>query len=330
MSTSTLIIGHGLSGCVLAMTFYRYNIPFRLTGASHPDEASMVSSGLINPVTGRKYVKSWLIDEYTDAAIDFYTYTESLLGKKYFLPVDIIRFITNEEARLAWEKRLKDPEYHRYVSNKRYEALDRTGKSYGVVTGGYKLDVQHWINDVRKFLATQDLITITDHLITGPNNSYDRTIYATGAVGELASTGLIPNKGEALIVRLPDWHLPGIVKEDVFFVPLGYDDLFWVGSYYEPWSEVSGPTAEGKKMIIQAIKKAYTGSMVIVDHLAGVRPTVIDRRPIIGLYPGKENRYLFNGMGTKGTSLAPYWADKLLAYLEKGEILPEIVSPSRF
>ncbi len=290
----------------------------------------MVSSGLINPVTGRKYVKSWMIDEYTDAAIDFYGYTESLLGKKYFLPVDIIRFISNEEARLAWEKRLKDPEYHRYISNKRYEALDRTGKSYGVVTGGYKLDVQHWIRDVHKFFTNQGLLTFTDELITSPDVDYDRVIYATGAVGASVSSGLIPNKGEALIVRLPEWNLPGIIKEDVFFVPLGYDDLLWVGSYYEPWSEVSGPTSEGKEMILQAIKKAYSGSMVIVDHLAGVRPTVIDRRPIIGPYPEKADSYLFNGMGTKGTSLAPYWADKLMAYIEKSGILPEIVSPSRF
>ncbi len=330
MSHHTLIIGHGLSGCVLAMTFYRHKVPFHLTGASHPDEASMVSSGLITPVTGRKYVKSWLIDEYTDASIDFYAYTESLLGKKYFLPVDIIRFISNEEAMFSWEKRLKDPEYHRYVSNKKYEALDRTGKPYGVVTGGYKLDVQKWIKDVHQFLADQNLITITNQFIITPDPVFDRIVYATGAVGKSVSKGLIPNKGEALIVRLPEWDLPGIIKEDVFFVPLGYDHLYWVGSYYEPWSEHSGPTAEGKKMIMQAIEKAHKGPIIIMDHLAGVRPTMVDRRPLVGPYPGKEKTYLFNGMGTKGTSLAPYWAEKLLAYLESGEKLPDLVSPARF
>ncbi|MDQ3016400.1 MAG: FAD-binding oxidoreductase [Bacteroidota bacterium] len=330
MSIPKLIIGHGLSGSVLALTYYRHNVPIKLIGASHPNEASTVSSGLINPVTGRKYVKSWLIDEYIEAALDFYSWTESLLGKKYFFQVDIVRSLINLEALNAWENRSKDQEYDRYISHKRFEEFDRLGKPYGVVTGGYRLDVQAWLKDVHQFLVENEILEIANALISDPGDQYEHVIYATGAVGLPVSLGLIPNKGEALIVKMPEWKLPGIIKEDVFFVPLSEEHTYWIGSHYEPWSEKAGPTAEGKQALIKAIEQVYEGPFVILQHLAGLRPTMQDRRPLVGPYPNKKNNYLFNGMGTKGTSLAPYWAEYLFAYLENGADLPAIVNPARY
>src|SRR5687768_1573757 len=120
MSKNYLIAGHGLAGCVLALTFLRKNIPFKIAGRSLEGEASIASSGLITPVTGRKYVKSWMIDEFIASSLDFYGWTEELLGKKYFHPVDIVRFLSHPEALLAWESRKGDPDYVNYISDKRY------------------------------------------------------------------------------------------------------------------------------------------------------------------------------------------------------------------
>src|SRR4030095_14969439 len=99
MEKKILIIGHGIAGCVSALTCYRRGIPFTISGIKTPGEASMASSGLINPVTGRRYVKAWMIDELIKKAIEFYTWTENLFGSTYFFPVDIVRFLSNEEAR---------------------------------------------------------------------------------------------------------------------------------------------------------------------------------------------------------------------------------------
>jgi hypothetical protein len=46
--------------------------------------------------------------------------------------------------------------------------------------------------------------------------------------------GSFPIKVKHLIVKLPGWKLPGIVKEKVYFVPLKEKEMFWVGSYYQP------------------------------------------------------------------------------------------------
>jgi len=74
----------------------------------------------------------------------------------------------------------------------------------------------------------------------------------------------------------------------------------------------------------------YEGPIEILEHLAGVRPTVDDRRPIIGAFPGRTNVFLFNGMGTKATSLAPYWAEQLIDHILNGVSLPKEVSPLRY
>ena len=81
---------------------------------------------------------------------------------------------------------------------------------------------------------------------------------------------------------------------------------------------------------MKAISDAYDGPIVVVDHVAGVRATVEDRRPLVGLMPGHKNAFLFNGMGTKGTSLAPYWAAQLADHLCDGHNLPAIVDPARY
>jgi glycine/D-amino acid oxidase-like deaminating enzyme len=47
----------------------------------------------------------------------------------------------------------------------------------------------------------------------------------------------------------------------------------------------------------------------------GFRPTTPDRRPILGSMPDSENVVIFNGLGTKGVSLAPYFSAQLCDWL---------------
>ncbi len=57
----------------------------------------------------------------------------------------------------------------------------------------------------------------------------------------------------------------------------------------------------------------------------GFRPTTPDRRPILGEHPDLKNVIIFNGLGTKGVSLAPYFSAQLANWLSgKAEIQPEV------
>lgn len=321
------IIGHGLSGCVLGLTALRHGIPFRMEGLSIPGEASLASSGIIAPVTGRRYVKAWDIDIYLPVASDFYRWTESLLGSAYFFPIDIVRFLNHPEAQAAWEKRAVDPAYTDFISLKRHPDADRLGKPYGILTGGYRLDTQRWLQDVRSFLMEKQHLEEVRFDLSNHQND-EPLVLATGALTPSCGPGIIPNKGEALIIHSKEWNTDLAFKDDVFILPLG-DHRYWAGSYYAAGDGDPHPTLDGKTKILEALHRTGLRDVEIVEHWAGIRPTVRDRRPLVGEYPLKPNVFLFNGMGTKATSLAPYWAKQLLDHLISGDVLPDNVSPSR-
>ena len=330
MDKEIVITGHGLAGCVLAMTCYRREIPFRIIGHPQTGEASMASSGLIAPITGRRYVKAWRVDEFVPKALDFYRWSESLLGETFFYPIEIVRFLMHPESKKAWYKRLDDPEYSQYISVRHYPELEVFQKPYGILTGGFRLDTPKWVRAVRHFLQEKKLLEFTESPFVIPKKNHSHWVTATGAIDSSLMPKIIPNKGESLIVHMPEWRIQQVVKEEVYIVPLVEKSMFWIGSDYAPWPDHPDPTEEAKRRMLESIRKVYNGPLEVQEHLAGIRPTVNDRRPLIGRFPGKEDAYIFNGMGTKGTSLAPFWADELLSLILQGKALSEEVDPARW
>jgi len=68
----------------------------------------------------------------------------------------------------------------------------------------------------------------------------------------------------------------------------------------------------------------------IVEQVAGIRPTVKDRRPLVGQHPEYKNVYLLNGLGTRGVMIAPYVANQLFQYIEHNKPLDPEIDINRF
>ena len=63
----------------------------------------------------------------------------------------------------------------------------------------------------------------------------------------------------------------------------------------------------------------------VTDHTAGIRPTVNDRRPLVGVHQEHKQLVVLNGLGTRGVMIGPTVAKNLFNHLEKGaELDPEI------
>ena len=101
--------------------------------------------------------------------------------------------------------------------------------------------------------------------------------------------------------------------------------LFWVGANYD-WDYTDAkPSLAGRDWLIEKVEASLQVPYTIKDHIAAIRPTGKDRRPYLGSHPDYADVYLFNALGTKGSSLAPYWADKLVEYMENGtDLAPEV------
>ena len=136
-------------------------------------------------------------------------------------------------------------------------------------------------------------------------------------------------KGEVVTVKLPGFEKEKVANKGAFVLPLG-NDLYKIGATYE-WQDLTElPTEKGLLELEDKLKKLVDLPFERLKHEAGIRPTVEDRRPLIGLHPQHSPVVIFNGMGTKGVMLAPFFANQLIRYLEEGEPLDKEVDIERY
>jgi glycine/D-amino acid oxidase-like deaminating enzyme len=120
-----------------------------------------------------------------------------------------------------------------------------------------------------------------------------------------------------------------IYKQGINLVPW-QKDLFWIGSTYE-WDFIdTNPSPDFRKKVTDQLKHWLKVPFEIVDHIASERPANMERRPFVGLHPAMPSIGIFNGMGTKGCSLAPYFANEFTNHLVHGTSLTPLVDVGRF
>ena len=56
-----MIVGQGLAGSLLASELLDAGKTIQIFDADHEGAASAIAAGIINPITGRRLVKSWMI-----------------------------------------------------------------------------------------------------------------------------------------------------------------------------------------------------------------------------------------------------------------------------
>ncbi|HEY1038619.1 MAG TPA: FAD-dependent oxidoreductase, partial [Bacteroidia bacterium] len=138
-----------------------------------------------------------------------------------------------------------------------------------------------------------------------------------------------PAKGEVLTIFCEDLNTDFILNKGVFILPLG-DNLYRVGATYN-WDDTTDiPGEKGKQELLQKLSKLIPYKYEIINYEAGVRPSTIDRRPVIGSHPVYRNVNVFNGFGTKAVMLAPHFARKFVSYLKNKIPLDAEVDCNRF
>ena len=139
---------------------------------------------------------------------------------------------------------------------------------------------------------------------------------------------LNPVKGELLEVTLAE-PLDFIVNRGVFILPI-MEKICKVGATFDNRNPDWLVTDQAKEYLIQQVEKLLRIPFTINKQLAGVRPASLDRRPLIGQHPEYEPLAVFNGLGTKGVSLAPYLIQGFYEFLEQGKPLIPEVAISRY
>ncbi len=342
-----LIVGQGIAGTLVAHFLQKSQKSIVVFDKGHQGTSTNTAAGLINPITGRRFVKSWKIDELLPFALKTYREFEELFGQKLVTPLSILRSLASVKEENDWLLRTEDPRYQAYLKDDSdlgdYTGKIHASKGYGEVVGGFQVDIGYLITLYReKLMRCGALIeaNFAHHEITFEpyfayrNFSPKGILFCEGADGrQNPYFNYLPyhgDKGEVLLVKIPNAHFSKALKQKIFIIPLGENDLYWIGATYQKKANDSSPTSEGKAFLVDRLNQLLKVPYTILEHKAAIRPTVKDRRPFIGQHPKLEGLYLFNGLGTKGTSLGPYWANKFVHFLLRDEEVEKSVNIKRF
>lgn len=342
-----LIVGQGLAGTLLSYFLEKVGKNILVIDQTDQHAASRVAAGLINPITGRRYVKSWKIDQLIPFAEKTYKSLESELGISIYHSRNIIRTLFNQREENDWLLRTGDPEYEPFMLDQAelgpYTEHTIPAYSYGEVRQSAQVNLPILIDNYRQHLIQEERLKEVifdfaklkiedDHVIYNDIKA-KRLIFCEGHkaihnpfFNYLPFKGA---KGEVLIIRTPKVSFEKIIKHRVFLAPIG-DGMYWIGSSYKWDYKDQQPTAEGKSFLTDRLNDFLKTPYEIVEHRSAVRPTVKDRRPFLGVHPEFENLFLFNGLGTKGTSLGPFWAKAMQEYLTEDKPLDTAVDIQRF
>lgn len=321
-----LIVGQGISGTMLSWYCHKANIPFIVIDEPIENSASKVAAGLINPVTGRRIVKTWMIDTLMPFAANAYRD----FGKDFKIKVveqkSIVDFFPTKQMEEAFEERVKEnADYLHLANEKHFKDLVQYHLNYGIVSPCYIIQIQKVLSIWQDFLQARKLLSIEafvdDELKINNNNLLYKNVafsHIVFANGEKCRTNRwfknLPwasNKGEALIIECKDLPEDFVYKKGISIIPIR-SHRFWVGANYIWNYEDEKPTTmfynNTKKQLEQILISPFT----IIDHKAALRPANVERRPFVGFHPLYSKIGILNGMGAKGTSLAPYFANQLV------------------
>ena len=300
--------------------------------------ASSVAAGIINPITGRRFVRSWRIDELLTEARTLYGDLERELRVKIWYDTPLVRTLFNRGEQNDWLARGGDAAYVDYLEDDpklgSIPQLTYPAFAYGGVRQTARIDLATLTSTYRNYLLAQD--RLLEHPIDYQKlpDGYDRYIFCEGwRVRENPYFAHLPpggTKGEALLVRTEAPLLDRMLKHRVFLVPMPERDLYWIGATSTNSFADDAPNPVTADYLADRLREVLRVPFTVEHHLAAVRPTVKDRRMIIGGHPERPRFFVFNGLGTKGASLAPLGSRWLFDHLEFGAAVPGEVDSQRF
>lgn len=346
MRVDGIIVGQGLAGTILAHRLQSHGQSVALIDTPHLSNSSAVAAGIWNPVVFKRLSKSWMADEVLPAMMDFYRACEQKLGTSLVIEKPIIRPFSEPQEISFWQKKAASD--NPYLDGRAYNSYQLTPQDvvaqYGRVKGSGHLHVQQFLHSSRVFFEAQGacLSEALDHSEVqvsseGVDYKHLRARYIVFCEGYQVRHNPFfrhipfkPAKGEVLTIYCEDLQLESeIFNKNFFILPLG-DHTYKVGATYE-WQELNDlPTDQARWELLQKLNAVLHVPFEVIHHQAGVRPSVIDRRPVLGSHASYPNVCIFNGFGTKAVMLAPYFSEQLCGMLLHQRGLGSEVDVKRF
>jgi len=340
-----LIVGLGLAGIAFCERLEEHGKSFMVIN-DQSQTSSNIAGGLYNPVILKRFNLAWKAHEQLGLIQDFYKSLEDKLGVSLDHKVPVLRRFASVEEQNLWFEAADKQRLKPYLSTK---LLINNNPSlnapfgFGEVLQTGRVDTLKLVKVYSGYLSKKKLLfeeTFNfEELKADVNNvSYGninakRIVFATGfGLKSNKYFNYLPlngTKGELLTIKAPLLNEERVIKSSVFIIPIG-NDLYRIGSTYKWKDKTNEPTSEARLELLTKLETFLNCDYKIVSHVAGIRPTVADRRPLVGKHPVIDNIYLLNGFGSRGVMIAPYASNQLYEYIENSRSIDPEMDITRY
>ncbi|MFZ4931118.1 NAD(P)/FAD-dependent oxidoreductase [Chryseobacterium sp. Mn2064] len=337
-----IIVGDGYAGLFLAHQLIKNNKSFVIFSEGRKS-ASQISAGIINPVVLKKFTTFWKAQEQIDLLKDSLKEIEYYTGENYLINAPIHRIFHDENEQNLWLKKSGNDDLSNFL-DKNFDRLNIVKNDYltGKVNQSARLNVNGFFAGLFSFFEKNDHLVKEKFDYTQLNSSessykdfvFKNIIFCEGmAVKDnpyFSEVMVNPNKGHHIKVRLSEPIPENItIKKKHFLFPTG-NGLYFYGGTYDREQLHHHIDESAVAQLVKGLSEFYPYGFEVEEVHFGFRPTVKDRRPIMGRHQEFENLYVFNGMGARGILNGCYFARDLYRFIEDGLPLHEEVSLSRF
>ena len=344
MEVDYLIIGSGLAGISFAETCL-LNHRTILVINNNSQNSTTIAGGLYNPVVLKRFTKIWEAEAQLEISIPFYKTLEEKLHEKFLFEISLLRKLNSIEEQNNWFTASDKPTLSNYLSSN-LETLENQfithPYKFGKVNSTGFLDTKKLKDTYTNYLISENSyledtfdysqLVVEENYIQYKNIKAKQIVFAEGfGVHSNPYFNNLPldgTKGELFIIKAENLNLAEIINSSIWILPIG-NDLYKVGATYNWEDKTTEKTEAGKNELRSSLKDLISCEFEIIEHLAGIRPTVKDRRPLLGRHHSHKNIYILNGMGTRGVLFAPYLSNKLYQFIENNIELDNEISINR-
>ena len=342
-----IIVGQGLAGSALALELMKNDRKVFVFDEPNKNHSSAVAAGLFNPITGRVMTKTWKADLLFPFLIDFYLQAEKLLSSHFFFPMQLYRPFISVHEQNEWMGKSAEPGMESYL--KKILTHSEFGNHVYDDFGGLLLsqcgyvDTNSFIDAVRENLLTKEAfarehflekeLILQEDYVQYKNLKAKKIIFCNGNESRNSKffgwLPFRPLKGETIHVNI-NAEFNCIYNRGVYVVPTRQRGVYKVGATYNTKDFTAVNTPEGLTELTDKLNELIKLPYEVTTQNWGIRPSTADRRPFLGCHPQEKNVAIFNGLGTKGVSLAPYFANQLTNWLLTTGSIDKEVDIKRF
>lgn len=339
-----IVVGVGLAGISFCEQLRASNTSF-VVFDNASQQSSTVAGGLYNPIVLKRFTSVWKSKEQLEVALPMYKHLEDTLQVILDYKIPVYRKFASLEEQNDWFAASDKPKLSEYLSTHIIKNKNRyidAPFGFGEVLQTGRINVKILIESYKSHLLENNQLSEDtfnyDDLNTEESIEYKdiRSKYIVFAEGFgvvknpfFNDLPLVPTKGELLIIHAPDLKINYVLKAGVFLIPLD-DELYIVGATYDWDDKTHALTTKAKEELLNKLDKVISCNYEVVNQVAGIRPTVKDRRPLVGQHKTYKNIFVLNGLGTRGVMIGPYVAKQLYNYIEKEISLEPDIDIKRF